>query len=299
MRALTFATLTSLGLTLALGIHAATPVGDSSTKVVAATPAAQQAEPAQQDVSSQQDTKPEQAVEATEAEAKVDAKLEAEPEVAPAPKPTPQPAAKPAAQPAAKPTAKPAPTPTPVTASWQPISETKAMQAANAYLADLGSLRADFQQISPDGMVSTGVAYLNKPGRARFDYDAPSPITIIADGFWVVLVDEETGTQDRYPLSATPLAILLDKGTDLNKLATLDLLEQGENILRLHLKSREEPGLGTLILTFAREPFALTGWSVIDAQGYRTRVLLSALEPGAVLSPNLFHIDVMAPNRRR
>lgn len=293
MRALTFATLTSLGLTLALGIHAATPEAASQDKPAAtaasATPVTTPA--TTPDEAPVADAKPVEDPEPVK---------EVAPQTAPAPTPQPVEVGAPAAEdkPAAKPQAA-AKTETSPAPSWQSISDEDAMAIASAYLADLGSLRADFQQISPDGMISTGTAYLKKPGRARFDYDAPSPITIVADGFWVALLDDETGTQDRYPLSATPLAILLDKGTDLNRLATLELLEQGEDLLRLHLKSREEPGLGTLILTFSRAPMALTQWAVVDAQGYKTRVLLSALEPGAVLNPALFHIDVMDPSRRR
>jgi len=185
------------------------------------------------------------------------------------------------------------------TPSWTPMTEAEAMAAADAYLKGLKSLRARFQQISPDGMLMSGTAYIKKPGRARFDYDDPSPITIIADGFWVALLDDEAGTQDRYPLNATPLSLLLTDKSKISDVAQLAALEQGEKLLRLHLQSKEEPGLGTLILSFTREPFALTQWTVIDAQGYETRILLSDMEPGAVLNPALFRIETMNDNDPR
>lgn len=177
--------------------------------------------------------------------------------------------------------------------SWTPMTEQQAMATADAYLKNLKSMRARFQQISADGMIMSGTAYLKKPGRARFDYDDPSPMTIIADGFWVALLDHEAGTQDRYPLNATPLALLLTDKAKISDEANLTLLEQGENLLRLHLQSREEPGLGTLILTFTKDPVTMMQWTVIDAQGYRTQVLLSGMEQDVAVDPALFRIDTL------
>ena len=50
-------------------------------------------------------------------------------------------------------------------------------------------MTGDFVQIDPDGVLSEGRFFLRRPGRIRFEYNAPNPALVIADGFWVGVVD--------------------------------------------------------------------------------------------------------------
>jgi hypothetical protein len=88
-------------------------------------------------------------------------------------------------------------------------SQRAIVDRASNYLSALQSLTGDFVQIGPDGSRSMGKFYLQKPGKVRFEYEPPSPIEVVADGYYVVVLDRNLATQNLVPLSQTPLKYLL------------------------------------------------------------------------------------------
>jgi outer membrane lipoprotein-sorting protein len=61
--------------------------------------------------------------------------------------------------------------------------------------------------------------------------------------------------------------------------------------LRVHLRQTDEPDAGTLVLTFSDRPLALRQWTVIDAQGVRTRVALVNPEFNVAIDNRVFVVD--------
>ena len=74
-------------------------------------------------------------------------------------------------------------------------------------------MKGEFTQVSPKGNVSAGVFYISKPGKMRFEYAPPNPFIIVSDGRWVTVKNNAKNKADQYPLSATPLNLMLSRST--------------------------------------------------------------------------------------
>ncbi len=186
--------------------------------------------------------------------------------------------------------------PAPKAPRW---TEDQAVAAVEKYFRSSETLRATFTQFAPDGSRSTGVLSLKRPGRVRFEYDAPSPLLIIADGVWITLADTEMDTVDRYPVSATPLGVILQDDKNLRKEALVTGFFQDEDRFELVARARENPGLGRMSLKLTKNPVALDGWAVEDAQGLVTEIRLGDMQTGMELEPSLFHITDVKKIRDR
>lgn len=160
---------------------------------------------------------------------------------------------------------------------------------ASAYLNGITTLRGRFQQISEAGFFH-GSYYIARPGRLRFEYDPPVPLLFVVDGTFVAIDDKELRTVNRYPLSATPLRILLAENVDLAAEARIALIERLPGQSRLTLIEDEGLAQGELTLVFEEPSFALSQWIILDAQGTRTTVRLESQEAGMSLDPNLFRL---------
>ena len=71
--------------------------------------------------------------------------------------------------------------------------ERATVRAAEHYLQDIETLRADFVQQAPNGGVAEGELMLRRPGLIRFDYAPPSEILLVSDGALVSFIDYEVG----------------------------------------------------------------------------------------------------------
>ena len=83
------------------------------------------------------------------------------------------------------------------------------------YINSFQTLKSDFTQISPKGTASRGVLMISKPGKLRFEYAAPNPLLIVSDGRWLTIKDRVREKGDQFPLSATPLRLVVSPKIDL------------------------------------------------------------------------------------
>ena len=90
-----------------------------------------------------------------------------------------------------------------------------AVRKISTYFNSINTLQGEFTQISPKGNVSSGVFHISKPGKLRFEYAPPNPFLIISDGTWLVVQNKSKKRADQYPLSKTPLRLMLAKRVDL------------------------------------------------------------------------------------
>ncbi len=172
-----------------------------------------------------------------------------------------------------------------------PEDRASADRAAD-YLQSLSTVSARFTQTAPDGRSSTGLLYMQRPGKARFEYDAPARMLIVSDGRNVAVSDMRLKTFDRYPLSATPLNLLLAKQVRLDrgvKIGRVDRNAEGFAITAVDIAHQAD---GRIVIYFgeAGGRLSLKGWNVIDAQGRLTRVRLGDLQPRGGLDAALFQI---------
>src|SRR5215467_2774561 len=89
------------------------------------------------------------------------------------------------------------------------------LDAISSRLNELATVKGEFTQINPDGSTSEGTFFISKPGKMRFEYKPPTPTLIVADGKTVAVANTKLNTVDRYPLSETPLGLVLGNEVDL------------------------------------------------------------------------------------
>ncbi len=164
------------------------------------------------------------------------------------------------------------------------------------YLNGIGSMEGSFVQVGPDGDLSEGRFFMRRPGRIRFEYEPPNPTLIVADGFWVGIYDTRDQTLDRFPLSETPLDILLRDRVDLRREGAIQSIERGAGQLRVRAIDPDAPNQGSITMIFNDNPLELTQWIVTDEQGLTTTVALSEVRRNVDLNPSLFRIE--EPKRR-
>jgi outer membrane lipoprotein-sorting protein len=157
-----------------------------------------------------------------------------------------------------------------------------------AYLNDLTTLRSEFVQINPDGGKVTGELYYQRPDKMRLDYDPPSPILIISDGWWIIYYDRQLEQVSHLTIGSTPLGFLLSDEIRLSGEVTVTDVARADGELKVTLVQTEEPQQGSVQLAFAEEPLELRRWTVTDAQGQATDVVLGTLETGMPLDRELF-----------
>lgn len=159
------------------------------------------------------------------------------------------------------------------------------------YLNGISTMEGNFVQVGPDGDLSEGLFYMRRPGRIRFEYRPPNPSLIVADGFWVGVYDTIDNTLDRFPLSETPLDLLLRDRVDLRREGAIESIERSSGQLRVRAIDPDAPDQGSITMIFNDNPLELNQWIIIDGQGLATTVALSETRRNIDLPPDLFFIE--------
>ena len=168
--------------------------------------------------------------------------------------------------------------------------QSAAVQKISAYFNSIKTLQGEFTQISPKGNVSSGIFHILKPGKLRFEYSPPNPFLIVSDGTWLVVQNRKKNRSDEYPLSKTPLRLMLSKHVDLLKQADIKKVETQDGLTTVTLEDRDQLVPGHLILVFDDGKNALQQWSVIDGKGRRTTVALNKIVSGKAVDKKLFRV---------
>ena len=176
------------------------------------------------------------------------------------------------------------------TAAFAAVDQGDLIRISN-YLNGVGTMEGTFVQVGPDGDVSEGKFYLRRPGRIRFEYNPPNPTLLVADGFWVGVYDTLDNTLDRFPLSETPLDLLLRDRVDLRREGAIQSIERSAGQLRVRAVDPDAPRQGSIPMVFNDNPLELVQWIVTDAQGLTTTVALNSIRRNVQLSPDLFFIE--------
>lgn len=171
----------------------------------------------------------------------------------------------------------------------------------SAYLNSIESAQGRFVQIGPDGALDEGTFYLRKPGRVRFEYDDPNPNVVVSDGITIAVENSRLRTTDRYPLVESPLTLLLSVDIDLVSDERVVSISREPGALSFTVRQDQGLAQGEITLVFADTggSLELRQWEVVDAQGLRTLVALTALNEGVEIPARLFIIQDLDPFSRR
>jgi outer membrane lipoprotein-sorting protein len=167
-----------------------------------------------------------------------------------------------------------------------------AIAQISGYFNSMRTLQGEFLQVGPKGHVSTGQFYIAKPGRMRFEYAPPNPFLVVADGTWVTIKNNARDTADQYPLSATPLRLVLAEEVDLLNEAEILEVEQVDGLTTLTLEDKSKMVPGQLVLIFDDDKNELQQWIIVDGQGRRTTISLNGIVAGIDPDPRLFRVEV-------
>lgn len=170
--------------------------------------------------------------------------------------------------------------------------QTAAVKEVADYIQGLRSIKGEFTQVSSKGNVSKGIFILSRPGKMRFEYAAPNPFIIVSDGTWVTIKQRTKDKADEYPLSQTPLRLVLDDDIDLMEEANVLAVELKDGLTTITLQDRKKTVPGQLILVYDESKKEIQQWVVVDGQGRRTTVSLENIEPAEKPDPKLFKVEV-------
>ena len=173
------------------------------------------------------------------------------------------------------------------------------LDGISAYLNGIVTLKGGFMQIEPSGSVDEGVFYISKPGKMRFEYKPPSPTLIVADGHTVAVANTRLNTVDRYPLSETPLGLILNDGIDLRHNSQLVSVDHQQGSIVIGMRTSSNRTKANIALVFSEPEYELRQWTVIDNQGLATTVAVRALVPGTPLPASLFVLPDKNPFSHR
>ena len=171
-------------------------------------------------------------------------------------------------------------------------AEKLSLDAISAYLNGLTTAEATFTQINPDGSGAKGKVIIRRPGRMRFEYERPDKTVVLASSGQVAIFDAKSNQPpEQYPLSKTPLNLILGRRIDL-KAARMVVGHTEEGALTIvTAQDPAHPEYGMLALGFSANPVALRQWVLTDETGGQTTVLLDKLTEGGNYPPSTFLID--------
>ena len=166
-------------------------------------------------------------------------------------------------------------------------------QAIADHFSSVATMQGEFVQFGPKGEQTGGKFFIQRPGKLRFNYDDPSPIRVIADGKNVAIGNMKLKTWDLYPLSKTPLSLLLAQKIDLSAGSVKSVKEESD-LTTIALGNNTVFGNSTITMMFDPKSYDLRQWTITDPQGKDTTVMIFNVREGVRFSPDTFAIDYTA-----
>jgi len=163
------------------------------------------------------------------------------------------------------------------------------MAKLRSHITSVQSMTANFTQTDPRGRTATGTMQMKRPGKVRFAYSG-GDLLLVANGKTLTFIDYTVGQKSSWPLSRTPLGVLLSNSPDLKGRAKV---VPGGDSRVVTVEARDPTQYGSLRLVFLRSASApgglqLYGWTAIDAKKQRTTVKLSNVRYNVAVSESAF-----------
>ncbi len=157
------------------------------------------------------------------------------------------------------------------------------------HFSSIKTMTGDFIQFGPRGEQAEGKFFIERPGKLRFNFNDPSPMRVIADGQTVVIGNQKLKTWDMYPLSKTPLKLLLDDRIDLTG-PMVRSVNEAADLTTIVLGDRSLFGDSTITMMFDPNTYDLRQWTMTDAQGRDTTVMIMNVQTGVQFAANVFEV---------
>lgn len=166
------------------------------------------------------------------------------------------------------------------------------------YLNGLKTAEADFTQVNADGSITTGKLFIQRPGRVRFEYAPPEKSLVLASAGTVAIFDSKSNQPpEQYPLSKTPLNLILAQDVDLGRAKMVVGHTEDGATTRVKAQDPAHPEYGSIEMVFSAKPVELRQWVITDDSGGQTTVILGEMAKGKGYPASLFSITAES-NRR-
>jgi len=172
-------------------------------------------------------------------------------------------------------------------------SSTNSLSQISNHLRAMTTMTANFTQTDRSGQLLTGTLTIKQPGKIRFQYQKDANLLIVGDGKALTLIDYEVNQVQRWPISNSPLAALLNPERDLSKYGKI-VPTRNPNVLSVEVSDPKRPEYGVITMVFTKKPGApgglsLDGWVSLDSKNNRTSIRLSNQKFGVPVANSSFN----------
>jgi len=123
---------------------------------------------------------------------------------------------------------------------------------------------------------------------------------VVAGASTVVIFDKKSNQpSETYPLSRTPLSIILARQVNLGRAKMVTGHSYDGTATIVTAQDPEHPEYGNIQLKFTANPVELRQWIIDNGSGSRTTVVLGDLQKGVNLSSSLFDTSRAGPGADR
>ena len=159
---------------------------------------------------------------------------------------------------------------------------------AEEWFNGISTMQADFIQVASDGTTASGVIHLRRPHQMKIVYDLEEPLILLTTRIWIHVDRPNDKTVTSYPISETPLSLMLKKDVRLrsDEFTTSSNVQNG--IVRVMLAKETGEAAGELTLEFTEKPFVLRKWTIRDAADVTTTVTLQNMRFGHQYENKMF-----------
>ena len=165
-----------------------------------------------------------------------------------------------------------------------------AAETITAHFASTKTMAADFLQTGPNGEQAGGKLFIARPGKIRINYDGSECLRVISDGHSIFRGNLAATSAHLSKLSKSPLKFLLDDRIDVSGNNVGSVSENGD-LTSLHLTDRAVFGDESITMMFDTKTGSLRQWTMTDAEGNDTTVMLSKIHRGVTFDPKIFEIE--------
>lgn len=164
------------------------------------------------------------------------------------------------------------------------------VDAIAKHFSGVKTITGEFVQFGPRGEQTGGTFHIARPGKIRFNYEKPSPIRVVADGKSVVVNNKKLDTWDVYPLDKTPLKLLLSDKIDFSGDKVKAVKEEAD-LTTIVMTDKKIFGNAKITMMFDPKSYDLRQWTITDAQGLDTTVMIFNTKQGVKFEAGMFDID--------
>lgn len=166
----------------------------------------------------------------------------------------------------------------------------QAIDAISNHFKTVPTMTGEFIQFGPNGEQTAGEFLIKRPGKIRFNYEDPSPIMVISNGNTLAVNNKKLKTWNYYPLNKTPLSLLLSNNIDIDD-KSIRTVDAGPDLTTVVMGDKQIFGDSQITLMFDPASQDLRQWTIKDAQGKETSVMIFNVKKNVEISNTKFAID--------